>query len=345
MEKWSQDKKDKIITILRDHLNLGEITEQTQPYLSSSLRYYPDLTIEDGNRLIIIELKYTARFEAVSQLFLYKTILKKEMVNRDIVAVLMAKAVNPEIERVAEEHDVTVIRLPPNISVSDRSPISIENKLQKTKVTSEKSWKVVCSLLRNKYYTIRQVSIKEKVSYGLAHLVIRNLQEKGIVENKMGFFEILDPKKLFNGIAWERPFERLHYEEFRTHYDNSYAAAKAISEYLVACGIEHAFTGLTAGSLYTGHGIRYDAAYLYLNKEDFDTLKATFYSDDANIEEKGVKIHIYSPDRDVFSNVQQLESVTVVSPSQALLDLAGLGYSGMDMTNALAEKYGRLIRV
>jgi hypothetical protein len=342
MEKLSQDKKDKIITILRGRLNFGNITEQTHPYLSSSLLYYPDLTIEDGNRLIIIELKNTARFEAVSQLFLYKTILQKEMGNRDIVAVLMAKAIHPEIEHVAGEHGIIVIRLPPNISVSDRGPLSIENKLQKTKVTSDKSWKVVCSLLRNNYSTIRQISIKEKVSYGLAHLVITNLQEKGIVENKVGFLEIVDAKKLFNGIAWERPFERLHYGEFRTHHDNSHAAAKDVSGYLSACSIEHAFTGLTAGSLYTGHGIRYDAAYLYLKKEDLDTLKAVFYSEDANIEEKGVTIHVYSPDRDVFSNVRQLESVTVVSPSQAMLDLAGLGYSGMDMTNAMAETYGRL---
>lgn len=345
MEDPSRDKKDKIITILRDHLNLGNITEQAQPYLGSSLRYRPDLMLEDDNRLIVIELKNTARFEAVSQLFLYKAILQKEMGSREVVAVLMAKAIQPEIEHVAEEHGVTVIRLPSSINVSDQSSSLIEKKLQKTKVTSEKSWKVVCSLLRNNYSTIRQISIKEKVSYGLAHLVITNLREKGIVENRSGFFEILDVKKLFNGIAWERPFERLHYGEFRTHHDNSQSAAVDISEYLDASGIEHAFTGLTAGSLYTGYGIRHDAAYLYLKKEDYDALEAPFYSNDANIEGKGVTIHVYSPDRDVFSSVQELESVTVVSPSQALLDLAGLGYSGMDMANAMAEKYGRLIRV
>lgn len=57
---------------------------------------------------------------------------------------------------------------------------------------------------------------------------------------------------------------------------------------------------------------------------------------------KGVTIHVYSPDRDVFNGAKELESVTVVSPAQALLDLAGLGYSGMDMTKAMVEAYANL---
>lgn len=342
MEKWPSEKKDKIITIVKDYLNLGDTIEKPQPYLKSNLRYNPDLTIDDGRHLVIIELKDTARFEAVSQLYLYKDILQREMPNKDITAVLMARVTPPEIERIAKEHGVIIVRAPPDIIAYDKGPVTIESKRQKTKITSVKSWRIVSSLLKNKFRTIRQTSLDEGTSYGLAHLVIKNLQEQGVIENRAGYFEIIDTKKLLNGIAWERPFERLQYEEFRTHHDNSYAAAKDISGYLGICGIEHAFTGLTAGSLYTGHGIRYDAAYLYLNKEDLDALKANFYSEEANIEEMGVKIHVYSPDRDVFSDVRELESVTVVSPSQALLDLAGLGYSGMDMANAMVEAYARL---
>jgi hypothetical protein len=345
MEKLSPGKTDKIIEILKDRFNLGNAIEKHQLYTSSSLRYYPDFELEDGNRLITVEIKNTASFEALSRLFLYKAILQKEMANREIIAVLMAKAIQPDIEHIARDQGVIVIRLPPNISVSSLGPISIEKRLQKTKITSDKSWKVVCSLMRNNYNTIRQIAKKENVSYGLAHLVITSLHEKGIVENKVGFFEIVDVKKLLNGIAWERPFELLHYEEFRIALNNSYDAAKDITGYLSASGIEHAFTGLTAGSLYTGYGIRYDAAYLYLNKKDIGKLKDMYYSHEADIEEKGVKVHVYSPDRDVFSDVQQIESVTVVSPSQALLDLAGMGYSGMDMTNAMVDKYARLSRV
>ena len=45
---------------------------------------------------------------------------------------------------------------------------------------------------------------------------------------------------------------------------------------------------------------------------------------------------------DVFSDSREKEGILVVSPSQALLDLAGLGYSGKDITKAMLEKYASL---
>jgi hypothetical protein len=340
MESSSPAKIEKIITILRDHFNLSPDTAQVEPRLGPNLRYRPDLTLEDHQRLIIVELKDAARFEAVSQLYFYKKILQ-ESDNREIVAVLMARAIRPEIAHVAEDHDVHVIRLPPDVNVYDRSPVSIENKAQKTKVTSDKSWKVVSSLLKNKFTTIRQISLKEGISYGLAHLVVKNLEAQGIIEAKAGYFEVVDTKKLLNGIAWERPFERLRYGEFKSYHDDSYAAARDISNASKENGIQVAFTGHTAGSLYTGYGIRFDAAYTYVKKEDFERFRNMF-SGSLNEGGKGVTIHVYSPDRDVFGDIRELESVTVVSPAQALLDLAGLGYSGMDMTKAMVEAYANL---
>ena len=51
---------------------------------------------------------------------------------------------------------------------------------------------------------------------------------------------------------------------------------------------------------------------------------------------------IYAPDREVFDNVVEKERIKIVSPAQTLLDLAGMGYSGMDITKAMVEKYGDL---
>ena len=55
--------------------------------------------------------------------------------------------------------------------------------------------------------------------------------------------------------------------------------------------------------------------------------------------ENTIRAIIYSPDRDVFADVQEKESITIASPAQTLLDLAGLGYSAMDLTTAMVEKY------
>jgi len=48
------------------------------------------------------------------------------------------------------------------------------------------------------------------------------------------------------------------------------------------------------------------------------------------------------PDRDVFGDAREKEGVLIVSPSQTLLDIAGLGYSGRDITKAMVEKYATL---
>ncbi|MBU3965799.1 MAG: hypothetical protein KKG76_00245 [Euryarchaeota archaeon] len=59
-------------------------------------------------------------------------------------------------------------------------------------------------------------------------------------------------------------------------------------------------------------------------------------------EKQGIKARIYVPDRDVFGDARDKEGIRIVSPSQTLLDLAGLGYSGRDITKAMVEKYATL---
>ena len=58
----------------------------------------------------------------------------------------------------------------------------------------------------------------------------------------------------------------------------------------------------------------------------------------------GIAVRIYTPDRDVFKDrrILSAEGVWLVSPAQALLDCAGLGYSGRDITQKLVEIYGQL---
>ena len=57
-----------------------------------------------------------------------------------------------------------------------------------------------------------------------------------------------------------------------------------------------------------------------------------------------ITVRIYVPDRDVFTNRRpfSVNGVWVVSPAQVLLDCAGLGYAGRDLTQKLVEIYGGL---
>jgi len=94
-----------------------------------------------------------------------------------------------------------------------------------------------------------------------------------------------------------------------------------------------AFTSFTAGAIYTNYSVRYDSVYLYLQREDFKKFSNTF----ATNESSGIKIHLYRPDRSLWDDTRMLQGIPVVSPAQALLDLAGLGYSGRDLALRVVE--------
>ena len=88
------------------------------------------------------------------------------------------------------------------------------------KLTSPKSWQVISYLLKMNETSIRQLAIGSKVSYGWTHATIRALTEKGIVSDTGGYCKDHDINKLLNGVAWERPFERLFSRELRIAADN-----------------------------------------------------------------------------------------------------------------------------
>ncbi len=149
---------------------------------------------------------------------------------------------------------------------------------------------------------------------------------------------ISDTNKLLNGVAWERPFENLRAEEINIEYDSAIHAANDISRALKRQESKFAFASYTAAGLYTGYAVRHDAIYLYLDKTEFGLFKDLFETRKTI----GIKAGIYTPDRDVFSDKKEIESITVTSPAQTLLDLAGLGYSGLDITKAMVDNYARI---
>jgi hypothetical protein len=152
--------------------------------------------------------------------------------------------------------------------------------------------------------------------------------------------KISDINKLINGVAWERPFERLFSHEIRIAAVSPIALAQEICLVYEEQKIPCAFTSFTAGEIYTGYSARHDSVYLYLEKKDIAALAGMF---DVRTE-GGIAVRIYGPDRDVFKDRRtfSVNGVWLVSPAQSLLDCAGLGYGGRDLTQKLVEIYGGL---
>jgi len=333
--------ENEIFEIIRAKLNLSDsavvIKEPVLKDAQGTVR--PDMLIEDGNRRFLVEVKSRIKVNAVAHLVLLKEILQmRDKYDTNTHLVIAAKFIAPEIEEIAGQVGVQLLTIPRNVQLPDHKPAHVPGKV---KVTSEKSWKIVSRLLKEKMTSIRQLSIIEGISYGWAHATVQSLIGQGIVTKKGNYVSISDVNKLLNGISWERPFENLFVKEINVEYNDANGAARELSHMLDNSGIKFAFTGYTAGGLYTGYAVRHDSIYIYLEKDEIDLFTQTFQTN-GTAENKGIKVRIYAPDRQVFDNLVEKEGIKVVSPAQALLDLAGLGYSGMDITKAMVDKYGSL---
>jgi hypothetical protein len=333
----SENNQD-LFEILRAKLNLSDgAVIKEEPVLKDSLSHVRvDMVIEDGNNRFFVEVKSKASIDTIARLVLLKELLRNQ--NRDISSiffVLASKVFSPDVEMLANQTNVKLVKIPHNIE----HPVKKYDYLPgKIKVTSEKSWKVITRLMKEKITSIRQLSIMESVSYGWTHATVQSLLSQGVATKKGNYVSISDTNKLLNGVAWERPFENLLAGEITIGYHDAFKAAQELSHILKNKGIKFAFTSYTAGGLYTGYAIRHDTVYLYVEKNGIDFFINTF----KEAEKQGIKARIYTPDREVFNDTREKESIQVVSPSQTLLDLAGLGYSGRDITKAMVEKYASI---
>jgi hypothetical protein len=330
-----------VTAFIRNQLNLTSSAEEIDlvtiyDTISLDIPIRPDSVFKDGETLYFVEIKSSAvSIDTLARMNLLRELWRKRQASpTDIQLVIAAKWFYEREERLAKELGIMLIKLPWALETSPNK----EYPSTGMKITTGKSWKIVTRLLTEKSTSIRQLALKEHVSYGWAHKVIGMLLEQNVVKKENGYVTIADVKNLLNGVAWERPMRNLQVGEIFVNFSGSHSAAQEISRTLKEQHIKFAFTAYTSGGLYTSYAFRQDAVYLYLEKETIDQFKENFGSKNENT----IRAVIYSPDRDVFSDVRERESIIITSPAQTLLDLAGLGYSAMDLTNVMVEKYAGL---
>jgi hypothetical protein len=333
-EKIGGERVEEIIELLRVKLNLSsDAIITSEQNLLSDPSYPPfmtDLFIEDRDKIYFVEITARATVHTIARVNLLKDILNAQK-GKQYYPIIASKILSPREEKLAQEVNITLVQLPRTISV----PPYAASTTKKIKITSDKSWRVISRLLKERTSSIRQLALKENVSYGWAHATIQSLIRQGIVTKKDNYVSISDVNKLLNGLAWERPFENLRAAEVTIEYDTAFLAAQDISHSLTNQNIKVAFTSYTAGGLYTGYAVRHDAVYLYLEKNDINLFKELFSTEG----KEGIKALLYVPDRNVFSDTRKIESIIVTSPAQTLLDLAGLGYSGLDIAKVMVDNY------
>jgi hypothetical protein len=294
-----------------------------EPHIPQGM--HPDLLIKDGKEKYIVEISNTASLQKLAQLALYQRLLDNR---KKINFVLAAKVIPTSIIETAKQVGIRVVTLPRDISIGP----DIEK--QRAKLTTEKAWKVCVRLIKERGCSIRQIALKEGISYGWTHATVKRLIARGIVKQRGNFVEIHDPNKLMDAVAWERPLKELEIGSFKTPFSTPYEAAETLSRTTKKWEMPIAFTSYTSASLYVGYAARHDSVYCYvLNKEAYLELKR-------EVEDKeGTSVICYTPDRDVFKSAQERKKIMLVSLEQTLLDLAGLGYSARDFALELVKKY------
>jgi hypothetical protein len=325
-----------ICAYVRDFLGIPEGSEKADVETDfGDLPFTPDLLLKKADVVYVIEIRSRVTIDTISRLNLLRDLWLRNKNTEKMQLVIAAKYFPQREENLMEQLDMQAIKLPWSLKSESREQYTPTGQ----RITSEKAWKVISRLLKEKKTSIRQLSLLENVSYGWAYKTIRTLMQQNIVKQENNHVSISDVNKLLNGVAWERPFSNLRLGEIRINFDEAAVAAKEItSAFKAQDDMPFGFTSYTAAALYTGYGVRHDAVYLYMKREHLDYFRELFKSSS----QKGVLVLIYQHDRELFQNTREIEGIRIVSPAQTLLDLAGMGYSAMDVTKQMVSEYGTI---
>ena len=340
IKKESKD-LEKSLDFIKNYLRISSNSTDTNiktlyEYNSLDLPFRPDIVLEENDSIYFIEIKSKATIDSIARMNLLRDLLlQNENTRRNINIVIAAKSFSEREKRLMNQLNIIMVKLPWSL----KSNLNKQFNSKGPRITSDKSWKIVSRLLKEKKTSIRQLSILEDVSYGWAHKIIQTLIQQNIVKQDYNHVSISNVDKLLNGVAWERPLTNLKSNEIQIPFtDSTYAAEEITEAFALQDNIPVGFTSYTAATLYTGYGVRSDAVYLYLKDEHIDYFREIFESPSTN----GIKAIIYRPDRDVFQDTLEKEGIRMVSASQTLLDLAGMGYSSMDITKEMVLMYGKI---
>lgn len=318
---------DEVLAYVQAELGLSQAQIERESSLED-LPTGPDLVLREGGQVFVVEVKAgRADLQAVGQLCMYRDVLARARSwdEEDIQLVLAAKSVPAGVEEVLAILKGHVVELPANLEI-EATQSSVP--LGKTQVTTDKAWRVICTLLERPVPSINQLHRDAGVSYGWTHKTVKNLEKLGVVGRESGLLTVTDRSRLLNGVAWERPLEALQTFELSTGFESVEEGGRELTHALDRAGSEFAFTAHTAASLYTGHGFRSDRAYLYAT--DTDLVQELVGEGD------GPTLVVYEPDRRL-EETQLREAIRLASPCQVLLDLAGMGPKAVDLRRAMVD--------
>ena len=304
-----------------------------------------DLAIESRDSMTLVEIKAMINEDTIYRIYAFSHLIDKQVVGKkEIRLVCFGKSLKYSIQELATRLGVEILLIPPKLfqylptraTASRMSPAFEHLKVSPSKLTSEKSWKIVCSLFEDKQLNILSVSKKTGVSYGWTNSIIHKLENYGLIPVDYGL-RIKDMDKLFNIVSWERPLDGLLLETLNTNFSTATECMNEVALNLNKLGIDYAFTAHSSAIYYGSSIMREDTAYIYLAKPSDKGVLRSFSEKGA----AGSRLKIYMPDRDIMKHSTIFLGVRIVDMCQNILDLMGLGIDGRVAAQDLVKKIGK----
>ena len=305
-----------------------------------------DLAIESRGTLTLVEIKSRINEDTIYRIYTLSHLISKQVVGeKDIRLVCAGKSLKYSTQELATKLGVETLLIPPKLyqHLSPKTTTSEANapfkkmKSSTSRLTSEKAWKIVCSLLIDMPSNILSVSKKTGVSYGWTNNIIHKLEDSGIITVDYGL-RIKDLDRLFNLVSWERALEGLLLETMNTNFSTATQCISEVALNLNRLGIDYAFTAHSSAVSYGSSIMREDTAYIYLpNPSDREVIRS-FSERGAG----GCRLKVYVPERDIMKSSTMFNGIRIVDVCQNILDLAGLGMDGRIAAKDLVIKSGKL---
>lgn len=292
-----------------------------------------DFVIEDGADTYLVEMKAeTAGMDALGQVHLYTqnpALLGPYEPTGRVRGVLAAPSFSRNVEALAAKMHITTVSIPMRL-LGGRA-------INLLPITKPKAWNVVAEVVAQGHNPgVRRLADEVDTSLGWTSGVVRGLQSRGILSEdgdvpRDGLLRLLDQ------VASERPFEKLRvgsvetgihdWEDAIGHLQHQWPD---IVENLSPPGFH--LCGRTAAMEYDDVLLHHSTIQVYAN--DSDTLEAAMQG---LHNDGGVRFTVYMPDRPMAPGAKGEGPRKCVSLRQALLDVAGMGYSARDTALRLVE--------
>ena len=302
-----------------------------------------DLAIESRDTMTLVEIKSRINEDTIYRIYAFSHLINKQLVGKKRL-VCAGKSLKYSTQELATKLGVEILLIPsklyqylsPMVTASKVNAPFEHLKASPSRLTSEKAWKIVCSLLTDKSSNILAISKKTGVSYGWTNTIIHKLEDSGIVTVDYSL-KIKDIDRLFNVISWERALEGLLVETINTNFSTATQCINEVALNLNRLGIDYAFTAHSSAVSYGSSIMREDTAYIYLPDPSDREVIRSFSEREAS----GCRLKVYVPERDIMKSSTMFNGIRIVDVCQNILDLAGLGMDGRIAAKDLVNKSGK----